>query len=547
MRLKLNKIITLFILAAMMTSCAQTKQKTDLIVTNALVYTVNDNFDTAEAFAVKDGKFVAVGTNEKIINKYTSRRVVDAEGKIIYPGFNDGHSHFLGYGLSKTMYAELVGTTSFEEVIERVKQHQQQYDGAWILGRGWDQNDWQVQQFPTNEKLNEAFPDQPVVLRRIDGHALIANSEAIKRAGVTVESNADGGDIVKENGKLTGVFIDNAMDLIEKVIPQPSMEQKVKALQKAEKDCFAVGLTTVTDAGLNKQDILLIDSLQKAGALHIRVYAMLSPTEENFEHFYKNGPYFTGKLTVSSVKLYIDGALGSRGALLLQPYSDDPDNFGLQLNPELYYHDMCSRAYDAGYQVNTHAIGDSGNRIMLRTYAQFLARPNDRRWRVEHAQIVHPADMHYFKDYSIIPSIQTTHCTSDMYWADERLGEERVKTAYAYQDLLRQNGWVINGTDFPVEGIEPLHTFYAAVARKDMEGWPEGGFQMENALNREEALRSITIWPAKGSFEEEYKGSIEAGKAADFVVLEKDIMQIAEKEILSVKIRATYIDGKVVY
>jgi len=232
---------------------------------------------------------------------------------------------------------------------------------------------------------------------------------------------------------------------------------------------------------------------------------------------------------------------------LLQPYTDDPDNYGLQLHPEAYYDEMCRKAYESGFQVNTHAIGDSGNRIMLITYARYLKGPNDPRWRVEHAQIVDPEDLSYFKEYSIIPSIQTTHCTSDMYWAGERLGEERVKTAYAYHDLLQQNGWLINGTDFPVEGIEPLRTFYAAVARKDPEGWPEGGFQPENALSREEALRSVTIWPAKGSFEEDFKGSIESGKAADFLLLEKDIMQIAEEEIPLVQIIATYLDGKIVY
>jgi predicted amidohydrolase YtcJ len=531
------------IITGMITSCGQSKQQADLLVVNARVYTVNDRFDTAEAFAVKDGKFVAVGTTEEITGKYTAGKVIDAQGKTVYPGFNDGHSHFLGYGLSKTMYADLVGTSSFYEVIDRVMKHRQLYSGEWILGRGWDQNDWQVEEFPTKEKLDEAFPDEPVVLRRIDGHALIANTEAINRAGVTAGDHVAGGEIVLKKGELTGVFIDNAMDLIDAATPPPSKDQKIKALQKAEKDCLAAGLTTVTDAGLPKEDILLIDSLQQAGVLHIRVYAMISPTEDNFEYFFKKGPYFTGKLTVSAVKLYIDGALGSRGALLLEPYSDDPDNYGLQLQPEKYYDQMCRRAYKAGFQVNTHAIGDSGNRIMLKTYARYLKGPNDRRWRIEHAQVVNRNDLHYFKDYNIIPSIQTTHCTSDMYWAEERLGPERVKTAYAYHDLLQQNGWLINGTDFPVEGISPLRTFYAAVARKDLKGWPEDGFQMENALTRQEALHSVTIWPAKGSFEEDFKGSVEPGKAADFVILDKDIMEIPEEEIPEVKVLVTYLGG----
>jgi hypothetical protein len=318
---------------------------------------------------------------------------------------------------------------------------------------------------------------------------------------------------------------------------------KVKALKVAEQNCFAAGLTSVSDAGLALQDILLIDSLQQTGELNIRVYAMMSPSAENFEYFFPSGPYRTGKLTVSSVKLYVDGALGSRGALLLQPYTDDPNNYGLQLYGEEYYQEICQDAYDAGFQVNTHAIGDSGNRVMLQTYALYLKGENDLRWRVEHAQIVDPADLSYFKDYSIIPSVQSTHCTSDMYWADERLGEERIKHAYAFNDLMTQNGWLVNGTDFPVEDISPLKTVYAAVARKDLEGWPEDGFQVENAISRDQALRSITIWPAKGSFEEAQKGSIEAGKVADFVILEKDIMSVPESEIPFVRVHDTFLDG----
>lgn len=546
MKRTLRTSITYIIMLAVMTSCAQ-KQKADLIVHNAKIYTVNESFDVKTSFAVKDGKFIGVGNSQDILNSFDANETIDAEGKIVYPGFNDGHSHFLGYGLNKTTNANLVGTVSFEEVIERVKEHHQNYPGEWILGRGWDQNDWPVQEFPTKDKLDAAFPNNPVVLRRIDGHALIANTEAMRRAGVTKSSKADGGEVILKNGEPTGVFIDKAMSLILVSVPKPGIEQQIAALKVAEKDCFAVGLTTVTDAGLSKQKILLIDSLHKADKLNMRIYAMMDPSEENFEYFLSQKPIFTGKLTVSSVKLYIDGALGSRGALLLEPYSDDPDNFGLQLNPELYYYDICSRAYNAEYQVNTHAIGDSGNRIMLKTYAKFLEGPNDRRWRVEHAQLIHPDDFEYFKKYNIIPSVQSTHCTSDMYWAVERLGDERIKTAYAYKELLIQNGWLVNGTDFPVEGIQPLNTFFAAVARMDTEGWPEGGFQMENALSREEALRSITIWPAKGSFEEDFKGSIETGKVADFVILDEDIMEISAEKIPSVHIMATYINGKLMY
>lgn len=520
------------------------KKEVDVIITNAVVYTVNNSFDVVECIAITDGRFVAVGSEDEILLKYKSENVFNAKGKFVYPGFNDGHSHFLGYGLMKTKYADLIDTKSFDEVVERVVTHNSKYTAEWILGRGWDQNDWENIEMPTNEKLNEAFPDNPVVLTRVDGHARIVNEEALKRAGITIETKVDGGEIIVKDGRLTGVLIDNAMELVQELIPDFSIQEKAEALKKAQEDCFAVGLTSVTDAGLDKDEILLIDELQNKNLLDIRVYAMLSPNKENFDYFFTKEPIKKDKLTVSSVKLYVDGALGSRGALLLEPYSDAMHTHGLQLSPQSYFDSICNMAYKAGFQVNTHAIGDSGNRIMLQSYASTLKGENDRRWRIEHAQIVNPDDMKYFSEYSIIPSVQATHCTSDMYWADERLGPERIKTAYAYQELLNQNGWFVNGTDFPIEGISPLKTYYAAVARKDSKGWPDGGFQIENAISREDALRSITIWPAKGSFEENNKGSIEVGKVADFVILDEDLLTVPEIKILTTKVLGTYVDGE---
>lgn len=514
-----------------------------MILTNATVYTVDSTFSIMESIAIKDGKFIGIGTNEDILGTYKSNNIVDSKGSYIYPGFNDGHSHFLGYGIMKTKYANLVGTKSFDEVIERIADHNNSYPSEWILARGWDQNDWENIEFPSNEKLDELFPDNPVVLTRIDGHALIANSEALKRAGVTIDTKVSGGDVLVRDGKLTGVLIDNAMRLMRSKIPEFNLEEKALAFQKAQKDCFEVGLTSVTDAGLDKDEVLLIDKLQRKNKLDIRVYAMLSPNNENFEYFFSQGPVVTDKLSIRSVKLYIDGALGSRGALLLEPYSDAPHTHGLQLSAQSYFDSICEMAFRAGYQVNTHAIGDSGNRIMLKSYAKYLKGKNDKRWRIEHAQVVSHDDIDYFGNYNIVPSVQATHCTSDMYWADERLGPERIKNAYAYQELLNQNGWIVNGTDFPIEGISPLRTFYAAVARKDLEDWPEGGFQMENALSREDALRSITIWPARGSFDENIKGSIEVGKVADFVILEDDLLTVDEVKIPELKVVATYVDG----
>jgi len=544
----MQKIFTFIItVLTTMNLMAQTKTTADLIVFNAKVYTVDEDFSVVTSFAVKDGRFVATGTDNDILNRYDAKEKVDAQGKAVYPGFNDGHSHFLAYGIVSSQYVNLVGTSSMEEVVHRLKKFNKRNNPNWLLGRGWDQNDWDIKVFPTNDLLNEAFPNKPVILSRIDGHAVLANDFALKVAGINSSTKVPGGEVLLKNNKLTGVLVDNAADLIKNIIPDFTTEQKTDALKKAADDCFAVGLTTVSDAGLDLKDILLIDSMQQQGVLKMRVYAMINPNRENFDYFYTQKPWHKERLTVSAVKLYIDGALGSRGALLLKEYADDHGNFGLRLHEPAYYDSMCQMAYDAGYQVNTHAIGDSGNRIMLRTYAGFLKGKNNRRWRIEHAQIVAPGDFHYFGDYSIIPSVQATHCTSDMYWADERLGKERIKTAYDYHDLLEQNGWLINGTDFPIEDISPLKTFYAAVARKDLKGRPKNGFQTENALSREDALRSITIWPAKGSFDETKKGSITPGKVADFVMLNKDLMTAKKGELFKIKVLNTYINGVKVY
>lgn len=536
----------LLIFIVMSTSCVSKKQA-DLIVYNANVYTVDSSFSKATAFAVKNGRFSAVGSNANILSHFKSSNIIDAAGKSVYPGFNDGHSHFLGYGIWKMLYCNLVNATSFEEVVNRLIAYNNSHNPAWLLGKGWDQNDWEHTGFPVNDLLNETFPNKPVVLTRIDGHAVLANNIALKIAGINAQTKIAGGKVVIENGKPTGVLVDNAADFMKSFIPAFTRAQKTAALKRAQNDCFAVGLTTVSDAGLNKKDILLIDSLQQQNILKIRVYAMINPNNENFNFFYTKKPWHKSRLTISAVKLYIDGALGSRGALLLKDYSDDPGNTGLQLHNLTYYDTMCKKAYEAGFQVNTHAIGDLGNRIMLHTYAKFLKGKNDRRWRIEHAQVLSPDDFHYFGDYSIIPSVQATHCTSDMYWAYERLGSKRLKTAYAYHDLLLQNKWLINGTDFPIENISPLKTFYAAVVRKDLKGWPEKGFQTENAISRKDALRSITIWPAKGSFDENQKGSIEPGKVADFVILKDDLLTADENILFKIKVAGTWINGERVY
>jgi len=543
----MKKLILVILLLPILISCSQMKTQVDLIVFNSNVYTVDNAFSIAESFAVKDGKFVAVGTTKEILDKYSAQRSINGIGQYVYPGLIDAHAHFYGYGLGLMTNADLRGTKSPEEIVEILKTFHASHPAEWVIGRSWDQNDWEVKNFPTKDILDKAFPDNPVSLRRVDGHAAWVNSEALKRAGITAKTKVQGGEVILVNGEPSGVLIDNAISLVSNIIAEPTAEVSAEALLEAQKNCFAVGLTSVVDCGLDYSTVMIIDELNKGGELKIRLNAMLSPTDENFENFVKNGPYITDHLTVRSIKLYADGALGSRGALMIEPYSDDPGNRGLLMENNDVYRKVCQLAYDNNYQVCIHAIGDMGNRFSLNLFGEFLKEKNDRRWRIEHAQIINPDDFELFAKYSIIPSVQPTHATSDMYWAEDRVGAERMKGAYAYKQLLATNGWIPCGTDFPVEEINPIYTFYAATIRKDKSGYPENGFQIENALTREEALKSMTIWAAKGSFEEDKKGSIEVGKFADFVILEKNLMTAPENELPIVRVMSTFLAGEEVF
>jgi predicted amidohydrolase YtcJ len=545
MKSSIKVCFSILILIAM-TGC-NSKESVDLIVTNGKVYAADSSFTVAQAFAVKKGKIQAVGTSVQISAKYTSDNSIDLEGKFVFPGFNDAHCHFFGYGIDLLQYADLTGTQSKEEIYEILKSHHQKFGGQWILGRGWDQNDWPDKSFPDKAELDRLFPDNPVYLERVDGHAGWCNSKALNLAGVSASSKVDGGEVFLKNGEPSGILLDNAEGLVMKVMPDLTDEQCRKALLEAQTKCLAAGLTSVTDCGVSKGAVLLMDKLQREGILKIRINPMLNPSDENIEYFVKKGEYKTELLHVNTIKLYIDGALGSRGALLFEDYSDDPGNRGLQMEKQEYYDRICKLAFEHKYQVATHAIGDSGNRVILNTYGKFLLGQNDRRWRIEHAQVVHPADFKLFKKYSVVPSIQGTHATSDMYWAEDRLGQDRVKGAYANQQLLQQLGWLPNGTDFPVEGIDPLRTFYASAFRMDDRGWPEGGWQIENALTRKQTLLSMTIWAAKASFDEKEKGSIEKGKWADFVILDTDLMTAPPHQIPETKVLNTYIAGEKVF
>ena len=523
------------------------RQKADLIIHHAKIYTVDEKFSVAEAMVVRDGKIIAIGKNDDILKQYESDSIKDAGGKAVFPGFNDAHAHFVGYA-SSLQTVNLVDTKSWEDVLSKCSEFAKNLPaGAWLTGRGWDQNDWAVKEFPNNTKLNELFPNRPVLITRVDGHAAFANQKALELAGIKPGDKLTGGDIVVQNGKLTGLLIDNAVDLVSAKIPPADAVQTKAGLLLAQQNCFAMGLTSLHDCGLGFTTVELVEALQKSGELKMRMNIMLSDAKENFDYAFKRGKIKTDYLNVSSFKVYADGALGSRGASLLQPYSDKPEWSGFLLSQPEHFDSVANIIYAKGWQMCTHAIGDSGNRTILKTYAKYLKGKNDLRWRIEHAQVVNENDFHFFGDNNIIPSVQPTHGTSDMYWAGDRLGPVRVKGAYAYKQLLKENNWIPLGTDFPVEDISTFKTFFAAVVRQDSKGFPAGGYQMENALSREETLRGMTIWAAKASFEEKKKGSLEKGKFADFIILDTDLMSCEAGAILKTKVLATYSGGKKVY
>ncbi|MDC6366729.1 MULTISPECIES: amidohydrolase [Flavobacteriaceae] len=517
------------------------KEEVDFIIYNANIYTVDADFSKACCLAVKDGKFVAVEETADIYQKFKSKQQIDAKGKTLIPGLIDAHCHFYGLGLNQQV-VDLVGTTSYDEILNKVVAFQKERPSNFVLGRGWDQNDWEVKEFPTKEKLDELFPNTPVALERIDGHAYLVNQKALDLAGITSETQVEGGEIVKKEGKIIGVLVDGPMRMIDAVIPKPDKKTQIQALKDAEEICLDYGLTTVNDAGLNRNTIELIDSLQQAGNMSIRIYAMVSNSKENLDYYLNKGIIKTDKLNVRSIKVYGDGALGSRGAALKAPYSDQDGHFGAMVTPVDQIGVIAERIAESDYQMNTHAIGDSANVVILRAYQKALEGKEDRRWKVEHAQVVSENDFDYFEN-GIIPSIQPTHATSDMYWAEDRLGPERVKGAYAYKKLLDKAGVVALGTDFPVERVSPFLTFYASVCRQDLEKYPEGGFQMKDALSREETLKGMTIWAAYSNFEENEKGSIEVGKLADFVILSDNIMTMPLDSVPVLKAEQVFVGG----
>ena len=519
------------------------KKNVDLIIYNANIYTADKDFNVAKAIAIKDGKFLEVG-QDKILDKYNSDESIDLKGFTVLPGLIDAHCHFYGLGTNQ-LVIDLVGTKSFEEIILRLKSNYNEKNTI-IKGRGWDQNDWKDKDFPEKNELDLLFPNIPVVLERIDGHAYLVNQKALDMAKINFKTKSNNGTILKKNGQLTGVLIDGPMRFIDNIIPELSKSEKIQALLDAQKICFKNGLTTVDDAGLSKEIIILIDSLQKNKDIKMRVYAMISNSKNNLDYFLDKGPIKTARLNVRSVKVYGDGALGSRGAALKSPYHDDNKNYGKLITNPKKIKNLATRLADANFQMNTHAIGDSTVKLLIDSYSEVLKNKLDPRWRIEHSQIIDLDDINGF-NHKILPSVQPTHATSDMYWAEDRVGSSRINGAYAYKKLLEKSKVIGLGTDFPVERVNPFHTFYAAISRKDLSGYPEKGFQFQNALSREETLKGMTIWAAYLNFEEKEKGSIEKGKLADFIVIDQDIMKIEINKTPKTKVLKTYVSGELVY
>ena len=534
-------------------------QDIDLIALNGNIYTVNEKQPRAEAFAVKDQRFTFVGSTadaEKL--KSANTRVIDLDGKTVVPGFTDSHCHIFGIG-EREMRLNLEGTNSLQEFIQKIKERVAQTErGKWITGRGWIETFWKPAQFPTRQDLDKVAPGNPVFLTRADGHASVVNSAALKVAKIdNTTPNPFGGQISKTNGEPNGMLLDNAQDLVAKHIPKPTEAEREQALLRGIDREIGLGWCEIQNAGSQREDVDLIRKCIEAGKIKIRFINAVFGPGRDAQDFLAAGPMinaFNHHFTQRTIKIIFDGALGSRGAALLKPYKDTPDTSGFLTEKPEELRPLLKEALRRGIQVETHAIGDRANRLILDLYeAAFKAVPPDKRkireprWRVEHAQIVDSADIPRFAKLGVIPSMQPSHAISDLFFAPARLGMNRLVGAYAWQSFLKSGCVIAGGSDAPVERGEPMIEFYAAVERKSIKGESGEGWHLEQAVSREDALKMFTIWPAYAAFEENDKGSIEAGKLADFTVLSADIMKIPEEEILKTRAEMTVIGGEIVF
>ena len=527
----------------------------DLIVVNARIYTADATRPVARALAVRDGTILFVGSvrgAEALAGPGTERW--DVDGKTVIPGMVDAHVHLVGLGQSLRI-VNLTGTRSYEEIVARVAERARAArPGEWIRGRGWDQNDWTVTAFPTHEALSRAVPNAPVVLGRVDGHALLVNAKALELAGITSTTpDPDGGRIVRDaSGNATGVLVDRAMGLVNRVIPNDTPDAIRDATLAAITEFNRWGLTGVHDAGVGEDVIAIYEELAKAGRYDLRNYVMVRADEATLDRLMQRGPRVAqhdGRLWMRAIKISADGALGSRGAALLEDYSDDPGNRGLLTADSAFMRRVAAKALRSGFQVNIHAIGDGANRRALDIFEDALKEvpTADHRFRIEHAQILNYHDIPRFAQLDVIPSMQGSHQTSDMYWVPNRIGWNRSQGTYAWRSLLNTGVVIPNGSDTPVEHPNPLISFKAFVSRSDADGYPEGGWFPAQKTTRQEALLSMTLWPAYAAFMEDVSGSLTAGKYADFVVLDQDIMTVDEGRILDTKVEITVLGGRQVY
>ncbi|MEJ7810360.1 MAG: amidohydrolase [Gemmatimonadaceae bacterium] len=527
----------------------------ELIVTNGRIYTADDTRPVATAMAVAGGRVLFVGSDRGALAlRGPTTRTLDLAGRTVIPGMVDAHAHLLDLGIALRS-VDLVGTTSYAQVIAKVQARAKDAPpGSWIIGRGWDQNDWSDSRFPAHEALSRAVPDHPVWLTRVDGHAGLANAKAMQAAGITASTkDPEGGRIERGVGSApSGVFVDNAQGVVDRAVPPLTRAETREAILAAVKEANRWGLVGVHDAGASRETIDIYEELAREGRYDLRAYVMVADDSAAIAFYFALGPQSAlhdGRVWVRSVKLYADGALGSRGAALLAPYTDDPKNRGLLVSQPEHIREVSVRALRRGFQVNTHAIGDRGNRVVLDAYEAALEEVPvaDHRFRIEHAQILSPEDIPRFARLDVIPAMQASHQTSDMPWAGKRLGPQRLLGAYAWRSLLNTGVIVPNGSDFPVEQVNPLISFRAAVARQDAKGWPAGGWYPAQRMTREEALKSMTLWPAHAAFQDSVMGTLSAGKYADFVVLDQDIMRMPVAAILNTQVVATYLAGRAVY
>lgn len=525
---------------------AQGAPEADLLVLNGRIYATARS-QPVHAMATKDGRVLALG-EQALARSGPSTQRLDLGGATVLPSFIDSHAHMRGLGaLLESRDLRHVATVA--EIAAYVRQRAAALPaGEWIVARNWDQTNWGGA-FPTARDLDAAAPDHPVFLSRVDGHAAWVNSRALAIAGITEKTvDPPGGKILRDaSGEPTGLLIDRAMGLVREKIPPPSFAQIKRQLALAAQECARLGLAGVHDAGVSAEDLRAYRELIAEGRLPVRIYAMIAGPGPLWREYLQKGPEIAPFLTVRAIKLYADGALGSRGAAMWQPYSDEKTNTGLLITSREEIENIARQAAGRGFQVCTHAIGDRANRTVLDAYAAVLGGPNDKRFRIEHAQVVSLPDFRLFRDFSVIPAIQATHATSDMRWAEARLGPDRVAGAYAWRRFLALQIPVPNGSDFPVEEPDPLRGFYASITRQDAQGRPSGGWMPDQKMTREEALESWTIHGAFAAFEEKLRGTLEPGRYADFVVLDRDIMAIPAAEILKVRMKMHYVDGRLVF